>query len=85
MEMPHDGIVDQYCCLVGFFALASYEQRALIPHIASPVYVSFHEGDGMFTRLLEILFGGLHDGRSIVTNHLGGGGYTFVPEHLNDA
>ena len=85
MEIPHDGIVDQYCCLVGFFALASHEQRTLIPNVAAPVYVSFNEGDGMFTRPLEILFGGLRDARSIVTARYGESGYTFVPERLNDA
>jgi hypothetical protein len=87
MELPpHDAIyVEEYCRLVGFFALSSDEQRTLVPTVTEPVYLAFNDGDGIYTRPLAILFNSLRDAVSHVAFHHGEDGYSFVSESLNEA
>lgn len=86
MEASHDAIyVEIYCCLAGFFALTSHEQRALVPAVTAPVYASFKGGDDSHTRPLEILLGALDDAQSYVATHHGESDYSFVPKNLHDA
>lgn len=77
--------VEVYCCLAGFFALSAAEQRALVPSRCEPIYAAFNEGDGAFTRPLNIVFHSFRDAAGYVFTHHGEPHYKFVAESLNDA
>lgn len=73
--------VKSYCILAGFLALDADKQRALIPNRCESTYAAFYEGDGTFTRPLNILFHNLRD----AAIHHGECEYSFIAESLNDA
>lgn len=77
--------VESYCILAGFFALPAEEQRALIPSRCEPIYAAFNEGDGTFTRPLDILFHNFRDDAVRFTYHHDEREYSFIAESLNDA
>ena len=87
MESLFDGAVyvEVYCGLVGFFAREADAQRAALPTSCEPIYAAFNDGDGSFTRPLNIVFHSLRDATSYVFTHHGELHYDFVPENLNDA
>ena len=77
--------VEVYCDLVGFFAMDAEEQREVLPGHCAPIYAAFNDGDGSFTRPLNVVFHSLRDATSYVFTHHGEPHYEFVSESLNDA
>lgn len=77
--------IETYCELAGFFALNADEQRARIPSFCKPTYASFNEGDGTFTRPLDIVFHNLLDAAVHIAIHHGEREYSFIEENLNNA
>ena len=74
-----------YCCLCSFFALAADKQSALVPSQCEPTYASFGDGDGTYTRPLQISLGNFQDAAVHIAIHWGEDEYSFVSEELNNA